>query len=171
MTYTGAMKIVVLDVTPPKTGSSQLGELEVFDRTTKEQIVARLQGAAIALTNKAVPDRAVISALPDLRFIGVTATGYNVADIAAAREWGPILVCNVPEYGTRTSRRRCSPCCWQCTNRTGHHAETVRAGNSSGHKGFRYGITRWWGCPDSSWASLALAALAAPWRASGRRSG
>jgi glycerate dehydrogenase len=137
------MKIVVLDGHAANPGDlswdefAKLGELEVFDRTTKEQMVARLRGAAVALTNKAVLDRAVIATLPDLRFIGVTATGYNIVDIAAARERG-IVVCNVPEYSTPDVAQAVFALLLELTNRTGHHAETVRTGKWSRAQDFSY---------------------------------
>lgn len=137
------MKIVVLDGHTANPGDlswdefSKLGELEVFERTADEQIIARLQDAAVALTNKAVLDRAAISALPDLRYIGVTATGYNIVDIAAARERG-IVVCNVPEYSTPDVAQAVFALLLELTNRTGHHAETVRAGKWSRSQDFCY---------------------------------
>ena len=137
------MKIVILDGHTANPGDlswdefAKLGELSVFDRTAKEQMVARLQGATVALTNKAVLDRAIISALPDLRFIGVTATGYNIVDIAATRERG-IVVCNVPEYSTPDVAQFVFALLLELTNRTGHHAETVRAGKWSRSQDFCY---------------------------------
>jgi len=137
------MKIVVLDGHAANPGDlswdeyARLGELEVFDRTTKEQMAARLQGAAIALTNKAVLDRAVITALPDLRYIGVTATGYNIVDIAAARERG-IVVCNVPEYSTQDVAQLVFALLLELTNHAGHHAQTVRDGKWSKCADFSY---------------------------------
>jgi glycerate dehydrogenase len=137
------MKIVILDGYTADPGDlswdefAKLGKLTVFDRTAKEQMVARLQGAAIALTNKAVLNRDVIAALPDLRYIGVTATGYNVVDIAAARERG-IVVCNVPEYSTPDVAQAVFALLLELANHTGHHAETVRAGKWSRSKDFCY---------------------------------
>jgi glycerate dehydrogenase len=153
---TNAMKIIVLDGHAANPGDlswdefSRLGKLEVFDRTAKEQIIARLQGATVALTNKAVIDRAVISALPDLRFIGVTATGYNIVDIAAARERG-IVVCNVPEYSTQDVTQAVFALLLELTNRTGHHAETVRAGKWSKSPDFCY-----WDYPPIGLSGLTL---------------
>jgi len=137
------MKIVILDGHTANPGDlswdefAKLGELEVFDRTTKEQMVARLQGTAVALTNKAVLDRGIISALPELRFIGVTATGYNIVDIAAARKRG-IVVCNVPEYSTQDVAQFVFALLLELTNRIGHHAETVRAGKWNRSQDFSY---------------------------------
>lgn len=150
------MKIVVLDGHTANPGDlswdefAKLGELQVFDCTAKEQMVGRLRGAAIALTNKAVLDRAVISALPDLRYIGVTATGYNIVDIAAARERG-IVVCNVPEYSTPDVAQAVFALLLELTNRTGHHAETVRAGKWSHSQDFSY-----WDYPLVGLSGLAL---------------
>lgn len=99
------MKIVVLDgytLNPgdnPWTAVERLGAVTVHDRTPADQIVARARGAEIVLTNKTPLTRETLEQLPELRFIGVLATGYNVVDIAYARERG-IPVSNVPVYGT-----------------------------------------------------------------------
>lgn len=99
------MKIVALDgqlLAPgdnPWTPVESLGELTVHGRTAPEQTVERLAGVDVALTNKVVLDEAVLSQLPDLKFIGVTATGYNVVDFEFARSRG-ITVSNVPVYST-----------------------------------------------------------------------
>ncbi len=98
-------RLVVLDgftLNPgdnPWDAVAQLGEIEIFDRTSSDETVKRCQGAAIVLTNKVVMDRAVIEQLPDLKFIAVTATGYNVVDVEFAIQQG-IQVSNVPVYGT-----------------------------------------------------------------------
>jgi glycerate dehydrogenase len=137
------MKIVVLDGHTATAGDlswdefKNFGDLEVFARTSGEQMIGRLQGAAIAITNKAVINRATIFALPELRYIGVAATGYNNVDIEAARERG-IVVCNVPEYSTQEVAQAVFALLLELTNRTGHHAETVRAGKWSKSPDFSY---------------------------------
>jgi glycerate dehydrogenase len=78
-----------------------LGQFSCFDRTPVEQIVERARDADIFLTNKAPLSAATIEQLPKLKFISVTATGYNIVDINAARTRG-IPVSNVPVYGTDT---------------------------------------------------------------------
>ncbi len=101
------MKIVVLDghtLNPgdnPWTAIAALGELTVHDRTPADQIVPRAADADIILTNKTPLSAAALAALPQLKFIGVLATGYDVVDTAAARRRG-IPVANVPVYGTDT---------------------------------------------------------------------
>jgi|GEM_PF-11424 Lactate dehydrogenase and related dehydrogenases len=76
-----------------------LGPLQLHPRTKPEEVVARAQDAQILLTNKAVVTAEHINALPQLEYIGVMATGYNVVDLEAARARG-IPVTNVPGYGT-----------------------------------------------------------------------
>ncbi|EFM09309.1 D-isomer specific 2-hydroxyacid dehydrogenase NAD-binding [Paenibacillus curdlanolyticus YK9] len=99
------MNIVVLDGYTLNPGDlswaplEQLGSLTVYDRTRRDQLLERAQGADVLFTNKTSLDAAAISELPNLRYIGVLATGYNVVDTAAASERG-IVVTNVPDYST-----------------------------------------------------------------------
>jgi glycerate dehydrogenase len=150
------MKIVILDGHTANPGDlswdefKNFGELEVFPRTSTEQIISRLQGATVVITNKAPLNRSTISALPDLRFIGVAATGYNIVDIEAARERG-IAVCNVPEYSTQEVAQAVFALLLELTNRTGYHAETVRAGKWSKSPDFCY-----WDYPLVGLEGLAL---------------
>ncbi|MEE1922431.1 2-hydroxyacid dehydrogenase [Pseudomonas sp. 148P] len=73
--------------------------LDVHPASAPEQVVQRLQGASVAISNKVVLDAAVIKACPDLKLILVAATGTNNVDLQAAREQG-ILVSNCQGYGT-----------------------------------------------------------------------
>ncbi len=99
------MKIVVLDgftLNPgdnPWAGVESQGDFTVYDRTPADQILERSAGADIILTNKTPLTAETLAQLPDLKFIAVLATGFNVIDIAAARERN-IPVSNVPIYGT-----------------------------------------------------------------------
>jgi len=99
------MKLVVLDgktVNPgdnPWTPLESFGALEIYDRTAEDQIVSRCADAAIVLTNKVPFTEATLEQLPNLKFIAVTATGYNVVDTVAASKYG-VVVSNVPEYST-----------------------------------------------------------------------
>ncbi len=99
------MRIVVLDgytLNPgdnPWTVVEALGELVVYDRTPAAQIVERASGAEIILTNKTPLTATTLQQLPQLRFVSVLATGYNIVDVAAARQRA-IPVSNVPEYST-----------------------------------------------------------------------
>ena len=88
------MKIVVLDgeALSMKDVSwepiAKLGELRVYDRTPAEETVKRAAGAPIVFTNKTKLTAEVMAQLPELRFIGVLATGYNVVDVTAAKKRG-----------------------------------------------------------------------------------
>lgn len=137
------MKIVILDGHTANPGDlswdefSAFGDLEIFERTSADQMIGRLQDATIALTNKAVINRQMMSALPELRYIGVTATGYNIVDVQAARERG-IIVCNVPEYSTQDVAQAVFALLLELTHHTGHHAATVREGKWSRVQDFCY---------------------------------
>ena len=137
------MKIVVLDGHTANPGDlswdefKKFGDLKIFKRTEAHLMASRLQGAAMALTNKAVINRRLITTLLDLRYIGVTATGYNVVDVQAARERG-IVVCNVPEYGTQDVAQAVFALLLELTHHTGHHDGTVRSGVWSRSEDFCY---------------------------------
>jgi glycerate dehydrogenase len=127
------MNIVVLDGYTLNPGDlswkdlQALGSCEVFDRTKSEELVARAANADIAITNKFVLHRDQILALPRLKYIGVTATGYNIVDVATARERG-VVVTNVPAYGTRSVAQHTFALLLELTQHVGHHARTVRDG-------------------------------------------
>jgi glycerate dehydrogenase len=80
-------------------GVKKLGDVTLYDRTTVEETVSRCEDADVILTNKAPIGKDVLLQLPKLKYIGVTATGYNMVDVDFAREKG-IVVTNVPAYGT-----------------------------------------------------------------------
>ncbi|MDH4557106.1 2-hydroxyacid dehydrogenase [Pseudomonas sp. BN417] len=75
------------------------GELELHDQTSHRDVVERLRGAQVAITNKVLIDAAALKALPELKLILVSATGTNNVDLAAARAHG-VTVCNCQGYGT-----------------------------------------------------------------------
>jgi glycerate dehydrogenase len=114
-----------------------LGELTVHDRTPATQILERAADAEILLTNKTPLDAATIAALPELRYIGVLATGYNVVDVAAAKARS-IPVCNVPGYGTASVAQHVFALLLELTQHTGHHAQSVREGRWTASPDFCY---------------------------------
>jgi glycerate dehydrogenase len=127
------MKIVVLDGYALNPGDlswqplGSLGELEVFDRTPAELTVERARGATAVLTNKTALTAGVLDRLPDLRYIGVLATGYNVIDIEAARRRG-IVVSNVPTYGTASVAQFVFALLLELCHQVARHSEAVRSG-------------------------------------------
>jgi len=127
------MHIVVLDGYTLNPGDLSWGELEslgsckVYDRTSPDELSGRASTAEILLTNKTVLTREQILGLPQLRYIGVLATGTNIVDLVAARE-RQIPVTNTPAYGTRSVAQATIALLLELTQRTGQHAEGVRKG-------------------------------------------
>ena len=120
------MKIVALDGHTLNPGDNSwapveaLGEFAVYDKTPDDQIVARAQGATVILTNKVPLTAATFDQLPDLKFVSVTATGYNVVDVEAARARG-IAVANIPVYGTDSVAQYAIALLLELCHYIGHH--------------------------------------------------
>lgn len=140
------MKIVVLDGYVANSGDlswgpiAQLGQLEVFDRTAPHEVVERAAGATAIFTNKVVIDRDMMQQLPDLKFIGVLATGFNNVDLIAARRQG-ITVCNVPRYSTHSVAQTIFAHLLNITNRTALHDESVKEGKWTTCADFSFRLT------------------------------
>lgn len=130
------MKIVVLDgycLNPGDLSWDALrafGEVEIFDRTPADEVLARTRGATAAFTNKTPLPAEVLSQLPDLRYIGVLATGYNIVDTAAAVRQG-IVVTNIPTYGTASVAQFVFALLLELCHHVGMHARAVRNGDWS----------------------------------------
>jgi glycerate dehydrogenase len=137
------MRIVILDGLTTNPGDvsweplERLGSLTVFDRTAPGDVAARAADADAILTNKAIVGREQIAALPQLKYVGVLATGFNIVDVAAARERG-ILVCNVPEYSTPNVVQAAWALILELANRVGHHDRTVHEGHWAACHDFCY---------------------------------
>ncbi|MCK5118446.1 MAG: D-2-hydroxyacid dehydrogenase [Candidatus Latescibacteria bacterium] len=127
------MKIVVLDGKTLNPGDlswetlERFGELTVYDRTPTDQVVARSIGAELLLTNKTPLSAEAFSQLPDLRYIGVLATGYNIVDVVAAARHG-VTVTNVPTYGTHSVAQMVFALLLELCHHVGAHSEAVRKG-------------------------------------------
>ena len=134
------MKMIVLDGFTLNPGDLSwdelhaLGECTIYDRTAPDQVLERSAGAEILLTNKTVLTAGHINQLPNLKYIGVLATGYNVVDIAAAKERG-IVVTNIPAYSTPSVGQMVFSHILNIVQQVQHHSEEV-------HKG------RWANSPD-----------------------
>ena len=135
------MKIVVLDGYAANPGDlswaplEALGELTVYDRTPADQIAARIADAELVLTNKAVLSRELIAGAKKLRYIGVLATGYNVVDVAAAKELG-VVVTNIPAYSTDSVAQLVFALLLEICHNVGHHSQAVHAGRWSANQDF-----------------------------------
>ena len=137
------MKIVILDgysVNPGDLSWEELeacGELTVYDRTNTEDTLKRTKNADAILTNKVVISSEIIDKLPNLKYIGVLATGYNVVDIEAAKKRG-ITVTNVPAYSTNSVVQMTFAHILNLTNRVAHYAHENRKGKWSASPDFCY---------------------------------
>ena len=151
------MKIVILDGYTENPGDlswselEALGEVTVYDRTEfkngNAEIIARAQGAQIVIVNKTPLCAETIAALsPQLQYIGVLATGYNVVDTAAAAAAG-VPVCNIPTYGTTAVAQFVMALLLEICRHVGMHADAVKAGD-------------WSRCPDFCFWNTPLIELA-----------
>ena len=135
------MKIVNLDgyTTNPGDlsweGIEKLGDYTVYDRTAPDEIIERAKGADILIVNKTIIDRDILDALsPELRYIGLQSTGYNVVDCEYASQLG-ITVCNIPAYSTNAVAQLVFAFILQITNEVALHSDAVKNGE-------------WCSCPD-----------------------
>ena len=134
------MRIVYLDkyaLNPGDLDFSELmtlGEVELYDRTPAEETVKRIGDAEVVIVNKVLMTDEVFSACPNLKFVTVTATGYNTVDVDSARRYG-ITVSNVPAYSTPSVAQHIFALILELCMRTGDHSRTVKDG-------------MWQKCPD-----------------------
>ena len=137
------IKIVVLDsyVLNPGdlswSGIENLGDCTIYDRTPPELFVERAKNANAIFTNKVVVNEEIISRLPDLKFIGVLATGYNVIDTVAARNAG-ITVTNIPAYSTASVAQMVFSHILNFVQNVSVHANSVSAGDWAKSIDFAY---------------------------------
>lgn len=131
------MKIVILDGYTENPGDlswggiEALGDLTVYDRTSltdEAETIARIADAEIVITNKTPITRSVMNACPNIKFIAVLATGYNVIDCVCAKERG-IPVSNVPAYGTASVSQFSIALLLEICHHIGHHNQSVHQGN------------------------------------------
>lgn len=127
------MKIVILDGFTANPGDLEwsrlemIGELTVYKRTSPDEVVMRCNDADVVFTNKTVISGDMMARLPNLKYIGVLATGYNVVDIEFARNLG-IFVTNVPSYSTMSVAQNVFALLLEITNSVGHYTREVRKG-------------------------------------------
>lgn len=140
------MQIVVLDGYTENPGDlswealGELGELTVYDRTSltdEAEIISRIGDAEVVITNKTPLSAHVFESCPSIRFVAVLATGYNVVDIAYAKEHG-IPVSNVPVYGTYSVSQFAIALLLEVCHHIGHHSQTVYEGKWENCKDWCY---------------------------------
>ena len=134
------MKIVILDGYTENPGDlsweglEKLGELTVYEHTQPQDILSRIADAEVVLTNKTPISAQTIDAKPNLKYIGLLATGFNVVDIDAAKRRG-IVVANIPTYGTTAVAQYVFALLLEICHHVGHHNQAVQEG-------------RWTACRD-----------------------
>ncbi len=129
------MNIVVLDgytLNPGDLswdGIKQFGNLTVYDRTNNniDSIVRNIGCAEVVFTNKTPLSGEVLVKVPSVKYIGVLATGYNVVDVASAKELG-ITVTNIPAYGTTAVAQFTFALILELCHHVGAHSEAVKKG-------------------------------------------
>lgn len=138
------MKIVILDGYTENPGDlswdwlGEFGEYKVYDRTPDDDETARRIGdAEVVFTNKAPITGAVMDRCPNLKFISVLATGYNIVDCVHAREKG-IAVSNVPAYGTASVAQFAIALLLEICHHVAHHSDAVHAGRWSSGKDWSF---------------------------------
>ena len=126
-------KIVVLDGYTENPGDlswggfEALGDFKVYDRTPEDKIVERIGDADIVYTNKTHISALTLDKCLNIKFIGILATGYNVVDIAAAKQKG-ILVANIPTYGTAAVSQMTFALLLEICHHVAHHSDRVKDG-------------------------------------------
>ena len=137
------MKIVVLDGYGLNPGDlswdamRKLGELTVYDRTAPDELLQRAHQAEVLITNKTVITKENLDQLPAVKYIGVLATGYNIVDVAAAKEKG-IVVTNIPAYSTKSVAQMVFAHLLNITQRVGHYAHANKNGRWDQNPDFCY---------------------------------
>ncbi len=150
------MQIVVLDgytLNPGDlswAGLHELGQCHIHDRTSPDDIVRRAHEAEIVLTNKTQLSKETIAQLPNLRYIGVLATGYNVVDVKAAHKQN-ICLTNIPAYGTVSVAQMVFAHLLNLTQHVAEHGQSVQAGDWSRSRDFCY-----WNFPLVELAGLTM---------------
>ena len=137
------MKIVILDgytLNPSDLSWAELeklGDVTVYERTAPEDIVQRIGDAEYVYTNKTALTKETFDACPSIKWVGVLATGYNVVDVASAKEKG-IPVCNVPTYGTSAVAQYVFALLLELCHHVGEHSKSVKNGDWTNSIDFCY---------------------------------
>ena len=146
------MKIVILDgytLNPGDLsweGFERLGEVILYDRIPIEETAERIGDAPIVITNKVPITKDILEKCPQIKYIGVLATGYNIIDVEEAGKHG-IVVTNIPAYGTAAVAQMTLALLLEICNHVGHHNHMVHQG-------------KWESCPDFCFWDVPLIELA-----------
>ncbi|WP_347838773.1 D-2-hydroxyacid dehydrogenase [uncultured Draconibacterium sp.] len=153
------MKIVVLDGYTLNPGDlswqklESIGDLTVYERTPPTEVLKRATNADAVFTNKVILNENLLKQLPNLKFIGVLATGYNVVDTSYAKQAG-ITVCNIPAYSTQSVAQLVFAHLLHFAQNVGGHAQSVRDGRWAANPDFAY-----WLSPQTELAGKTLGVI------------
>lgn len=137
------MKIVILDGYTLNPGDlswkelQEIGECKIYERTSLtdlQETIDRIGDAEVVFTNKTPMPKALFDACPNIKYVGVLATGYNVVDTVAAKERN-VIVTNIPTYGTAAVGQFTIALLLEICHHIGHHNKVVHNG-------------KWENCPD-----------------------
>lgn len=137
------MKITVLDGYTENPGDlswdwlEALGECNVYERTPTELIAERCEGCDIVITNKTPLRKSLLETLPELKYIGLLSTGFNIVDWEYCKEKG-IPVCNIPSYSTNAVAQLVFALILEHTNAVAIHSKSVHSGEWSACRDFCY---------------------------------
>lgn len=150
------LSIVILDGYTANPGDlswtplETIGKLTIYDRTSPEEVLERCKDADILITNKVILNKELMQKCPKLKYIGVSATGYNVVDLDAAKELG-IVVTNVPSYSTDAVVQMTFALMLEIMNNVALHNAAVKDGEWAKSEDFTF-----WKKPLMSIAGKAL---------------
>ncbi|BAP61082.1 D-isomer specific 2-hydroxyacid dehydrogenase [Methanococcus maripaludis KA1] len=137
------MKIVVLDGYAMNSGDlswenlKKLGEVSIYDRTLESEVVERISDSEIVITNKVIIGKEVFEKCKNIKYVGVTATGYNVVDTNLAKELG-VTVTNVPAYSTDSVAQLVFSFILEHCQNVFKYTESVKSGDWVNSKDFSY---------------------------------
>lgn len=138
------MNIVILDghtINPGDLSWKRLEEfcdtITVYEKTEPEEIAERVGNHEILITSKCPITREIIEGAPNLKYIGVPATGYNNIDLDAARDRG-VAVTNIPAYSTDAVAQHTIALILEVSNHVGLHNASVQSGNWANCEYFCY---------------------------------
>lgn len=137
------MKIVVLDGYTENPGDlswdwlNKYGEVEIYERTPEELVIERAKDAEVLIVNKIKFDEERLKKLPNLKYISITAAGFNIVDLEASKK-REILVTNTPNYGSKVVAQMVFAHILEITNNVGLHTRSVKSGEWSEKTDFCY---------------------------------
>lgn len=127
------MKIVILDGYTENPGDltwegfEALGDVTVYDRTPEDKIAERIGDAEIVILNKVPITQDTLAQCPNIKYIGVLATGFNVVDTESCKKAG-IIVSNIPTYGTDAVGQFAIALLLEICHHVAYHSQAVHEG-------------------------------------------